>query len=99
MPYLVRHIHSLLNPSQVYGRAGSPVDIISDKGGVFIVGIPGGEKFSVKPNDLTDDLNTVQALRVSALEDAAPSTVRRSKRSKPSARGNVAGLPAQPSLL
>jgi hypothetical protein len=99
MPYLARDIKSMLNPSQIYGKAGSPVDIISDRIGVLIVGIPGGEKFSVKPNDLTDDLNTVHALRLSAVEEEAQSAVRRQKRTKSSARGSIASLSAQPSLL
>ena len=37
MPYLIKDVHSLFNPSHFYGKAGDEIEIISDYNTVLIV--------------------------------------------------------------
>jgi hypothetical protein len=99
MPYLRRDIYSLLYTSQLYGKAGTPVRIIRDRGEVLIVELEGGLRIPVHLKDITDDFVADQAQQLSGLVEKAPPTIRRPKRTKPAEGPAPPAIAALPSLF
>jgi len=94
MLYLACDIRSLLYPDQLYGKAGAPVTIVSDRGGVYIVELKGGSRFSVLPNQMTDKPPADATGPVALVEDRPPAGSRRPHKAKPAtAKGPPGGIP------
>jgi len=56
MPYIKEDTYSNQNPSRLYAKAGTEVDITEDSHGVLIVRpTAGGERFAVNDWEITDD--------------------------------------------
>lgn len=54
MPYLRTDHYSSYNTSKLYGRAGEPVEILSDHGGTLIVETKAGLKIPLNRKDISD---------------------------------------------
>lgn len=83
MPYLADDIYSMMNPSKLYAKKGTKVDIISDRGGIFIVKPEGcKDGFHVLRNELSDEpiTSAPDAPGSEQLEQKKTAAVRRSRR-------------------
>jgi len=99
MPFLKQDIRSSMYIGQVYAKAGTEVDIISNRGGILIVRPKTGTGFHVFPKQLSDEPIAKPFGADPALEQQNPSAIRGPKRSKPSAGKGSSRVPQQPSLL